>query len=505
MEVQRDGGAWVQTNTLTSHTFTGLTSSTTYTFQVRAVDITGQIGSPSALQTVTTSNEVAPSQPATVTLTQKSTSTDGSNAFKLDLSYTAATQGTLPITGYEYLITRNSDSLVIVNWTTLTTAPGATFVVTGLTPSTGYTASVRAFTSSGTRGNARTATATTAGPKTNSAPTVNFVSENKNSGQTAASITFNYSASTGGTYPVTGYFWKLHTAAETTATSNPGVNVTTPEYSAGTTITISVRSIDSNGTYSSYGTLTYTIAVSIPGTPVLSYGSAWNTDITYTQLTWNAVSNATSYEIYDSSDNFIASTASRSYTFTGLSPGTSYYWKVRAMNGSVPGSFSSARGVTTGQKEVYGFRTLNTGPHNFTSDNKGCSGLSNTYGGSIASFADNNKVGYARVSEWRFSLRRVNSNTSVTCPTSGTRNCAAYWPGGSDSVVGTCFGTGAGLEYAYAVASSNGGSFSVQVSGSGWSTTTSSCTLNTPDASMTGFNMYAIVYETTANQQVALG
>lgn len=68
-------------------------------------------------------------------------------------------------------------------------------------------------------------------------------------------------------------------------------------------------------------------------------------------LTWTAVSGATSYTVYRSSDNVtyssISSPSTNSYNNTGLSASTLYYYKVTATNGSGEGASSDAASATT--------------------------------------------------------------------------------------------------------------------------------------------------------------
>lgn len=77
---------------------------------------------------------------------------------------------------------------------------------------------------------------------------------------------------------------------------------------------------------------------SVTGAPATPTGLAAsrNSDGTSVTLTWNAVSGATSYYIYKSTDNstfpYLASASGVSYQPTGLTAGTLYYFKVSAVN-----------------------------------------------------------------------------------------------------------------------------------------------------------------------------
>ncbi len=78
-------------------------------------------------------------------------------------------------------------------------------------------------------------------------------------------------------------------------------------------------------------------SVSAPGTPTAF--AAGNTSVaTSIYLSWDAVTNAATYNVYSSTDNstfpLLAATSSVNYTATGLTAGTVYYFKVSAVNAS---------------------------------------------------------------------------------------------------------------------------------------------------------------------------
>lgn len=492
-ERQLGSGEWVDIGNVSSYAITGLTSSTSYTFGVRAVDVTGQI-SDITINTATTDPEIPPNPPSSVTLTQKATTTDGKNALKLDLLYGVATQGTLPIQSYQYRITLTSNSSVVIDWTTLTTPPAQTFVVTGLQPGTQYTAAVRAVSTSGTPGNATTASATTAAVKANSAPVINFVSENRNASQTAASITFNYGVSSGGTYDVAGYRWQLHTASEIPATVGPGVNATTVEYPASTTVTIKVRSVDTTGAYSDYGTYTRTITNATPGQPFLSFTST-QTYVTQIGLSWVSGGNTTSYKVYQDGSE-VTSTSSTTYTATNLTPGQTYSFQVIPYNGTVVGSGSNTKTIQMGSKDQGG-QLLKSGPFYFAQNSvAGCSNAGTTWSHSLPGITDDNRVGYQRALSITFRLEPV-AAAIITCPTSGTRTFNLSSPNNSKSI-GQCFG--AGNTYGENMGNATSGSIQLISGGSGWTSVSSSCSLNTPNATMVGRDFTVNIVQTTQNQ-----
>ena len=111
----------------------------------------------------------------------------------------------------------------------------------------------------------------------------------------------------------------------------------------GTIYYYKVAAIDSTGTV---GTLTSEVSAATPlSAPDNLTASGANNTIT---LTWNSVSGATSYTLYwdnvsgiDSSDTAITSITNDNYTHSNMDNGSTYYYKVAAVNSSGTGTLSS--------------------------------------------------------------------------------------------------------------------------------------------------------------------
>ena len=102
-------------------------------------------------------------------------------------------------------------------------------------------------------------------------------------------------------------------------------------------------------------------------------------------IAWNASHGASYYKIYRSTDNVnfsrIGQTTSTSYTDNGLSPSTTYYYKVTALNAYGESGFSNVISVTTsvqqengtinGEVNVYTGKSafISSAPQNFVSTN----------------------------------------------------------------------------------------------------------------------------------------
>lgn len=81
-----------------------------------------------------------------------------------------------------------------------------------------------------------------------------------------------------------------------------------------------------------------------PSTPTLSGSSNSTSSI---NLSWNNISNANSYTVFNCNNQQIATVTSTNYTVTGLNSGTTYSYKVRATNSNGNSGFSNCKSVTT--------------------------------------------------------------------------------------------------------------------------------------------------------------
>ncbi|MGR6922250.1 glycosyl hydrolase family 18 protein [[Actinomadura] parvosata] len=145
------GGTLVTTVTGTTHTDTGLTANTAYTYTVRARDAAGnRSASSTAVTATTTGGGGTDTTPPSVPGNLRSTGVSNSS---VSLTWDAATDN-VGVTGYE----------IYRGGTLVTTVTGTTHTDTGLTANTAYTYTVRARDAAGNRSASSTAvTATTTG------------------------------------------------------------------------------------------------------------------------------------------------------------------------------------------------------------------------------------------------------------------------------------------------------------------------------------------------------
>ena len=159
----------------------------------------------------------------------------------------------------------------------------------------------------------------------------------------ASQVTLDWTAVSGASsYTV---YWDNSTGVSSSSTAITSVstdNYTHSSLDNGTTYYYKVATVDSAGT----GTLSSEVnaATPLPAPDNLSASGANNT-IT---LIWNSVSGATSYTLYwdnvsgiDSSDTAITSITNDNYTHSNMDNGSTYYYKVAAVNSSGTGTLSS--------------------------------------------------------------------------------------------------------------------------------------------------------------------
>lgn len=137
-----------------------------------------------------------------------------------------------------------------------------------------------------------------------------------------------------------------------------------PTLAQGTTYFWRINASNVSGTsqwsaVNSFSTVAAPVIV-VPSAPVLSSPSnAATSQVTAPTLIWSAVSGATNYGLQVSTDaNFITTTVNLTglttlnRTLTGLTEGTTYYWRVNASNSAGTGAWSS----------IFSFSTLTTAP-----------------------------------------------------------------------------------------------------------------------------------------------
>ena len=322
-----ENGAQVGTATSTAYTFAGLACGTSYTFGVAAYDAAGNVSNTATTSQSTTpcSDTQPPSEPTGLTV-------GGVGSTSALLSWNAASDN-VGVTGYR----------LYVNGSEIGTSLTTSYLFSGLACETAYTFGVVAVDAAGNVSPiasmiAQTATCSDTQPPSTPANLAADVGD--------TSVTLSWAASTD-SVGVAGYrlFLNGSQVASASATSYSFTGL-----SCGTSYTFGVAAYDAAGNLS--GTATLQSATHAcpdtqpPSTP--SGLAASSVTQTSAKLSWKASTDnvgVTGYRLFLNGSP-VGTTTSTSYSFTGLTCGTSYTLGVAAYdaagNGSATATLSQA-------------------------------------------------------------------------------------------------------------------------------------------------------------------
>jgi chitodextrinase len=416
---------FTQAGTPTGTTFndTGLTSGTSYSYQVQAKDTAGNLSGFS--NTSTTVTQTPPTSPGTPTLTVVS-------ATQINLSWTASTS-TVGLANY---IVQRCAGANCNNFAQVGTPGGTTLNDTGLTAGTSYSYQVQAKDTSGNlsafSGIASASTQTP--PTTPGIPTLTVVS--------ATQINLSWTASTS-TVGLANYIVQRCQGAS----CNNFAQVGTPGgttfndtgLTAGTSYSYQVQAKDTSGNlsaFSSVATASTQTPPTAPGTPTLTVGS--NTQI---NLSWTASTSTVGLANYivqrcqgGGCSNFaqVGTPAGTTFNDTGLTASTSYSYRVQASDtsGNLSAFSNTNTTTTTGPP---------TAPTNLTAAAAGTNQINLSWTASTSS------VGLANYIVQRCQGTGCNSFTQVATPSATTHNDTGLTPNTSYSYQVQAVDTAGGL------------------------------------------------------------
>lgn len=323
--------------TATSYSVTGLNANTTYYYRISCNNASGT-GNVSNIITILT----APAAPATIAATSVT-----------NVRFYANWNSSSGATGY-YLDVATDAGFVnyVLGYQNIDVGNVTTYQVASLSGSTNYFYRVRAYSSSGSSGNSNTQTPTTlvnpsGVPTSTSATSFAETSFSANWNTVAGATGYRIDVSTNNLFTTYVSGFQDLDIGNVLTTSITGLT-------GGTTYYYRVRSYNISGTSSNSTTIT---ALTLPVAPT----STAATSLAQTSYTanWNSVSSATKYYLDVSTDaafgagTFVTGFNNadvnnvQTYSVTGLTGGTTYYYRVRAYNASGSGNSSSVQTVLT--------------------------------------------------------------------------------------------------------------------------------------------------------------
>ena len=308
----KDNGVSWETSASNTYTFNYLNDTTEYKIKVKVVDSNGR-ESTEYYEAISTETYILPTV----------ANVDYTTAYNSITLIPTGTEGTNPIDHYEYSI--NNGAYQTSN------------VFSNLNEQTSYTINVKAVDSAGRESNPYTLQVTT---DTYQVPTITNVTTSS----TTNSITINVSASNGdGT--ITKYMYSRDNGSNWyESTSN---SYTFSGLTSNTTFYVQVKVVDNNNRESAISNTTVTTQYINPVVNSLSTSNITSNSVTLTINATAGSNRITTYYYSNNNGSSYVSSSSNTYTFSGLSSGTTYNFRVYVVDSGGRQSNQSTTSATT--------------------------------------------------------------------------------------------------------------------------------------------------------------
>ena len=303
---------------------TGLTNGTPYTVKLKAVNVNGEGAESAESNSVTPVVGSAPDAPTSLVAT-------AGNA-QISVAFTAGATGGSAITSYKYSL--NGGAYITADQT------ASPIIITGLTNGTPYTVKLRAVNENGD--GAESAESNSVTPNipvstTPDAPTSLLAT----AGNTQISVAFTAGASGGS--DITGYKYSVNGGAYTTAVQTASPIIITG-LTNGTSYTVKLKAVNANGDGAESAASNSAAPSTTPDAPTSLIATAGNAQISVAFTAGGTGGLAiTGYKYSVNGGAYTTAVQNASpIIITGLTNGTSYIVKLKAVNANGDGAESAA-------------------------------------------------------------------------------------------------------------------------------------------------------------------